>query len=79
MYAEIFIRVYVKNMVLIAQHSGTGKSWIELQRMKSRRLIIQCDGKTETQRPNIARRSMKGVKIMDVTISGNVRVNERQI
>ena len=46
--------------------------------MKSRRLIIQCDVKTETQRPNIVRRSM-GVKIMDVTISGNVRVNERQI
>ena len=50
-----------------------------LQRMKSSRLIIQCDVKTETQRPNIVRRSMKGVKIKKVTISANVRVNERQI
>ena len=42
---------------------------------------IQCDTKIEAQRPDIVLidKTMKEVKIVDVTIPGDERVNEREV
>ena len=42
---------------------------------------IQCNTKIETRRPNIVviDKTKKEVKIVDVTIPGDVRVNEREV
>ena len=43
--------------------------------------VIQCDTKIEAQRPEIVLidKNMKEVKIVDVTIHGDERVNEREV
>ena len=43
--------------------------------------IIQCDTKIEARRPDtvLIDKTMKEVKIVDVTISGDERVNKREV
>ena len=82
MYASIFIWDYVKNMALKEHHSGTRISQMGLLRKKILRdFTIQCDTKIEAWRPDIAiiDKTKKEVKIIDVTIPGDVRVNKRNV
>ena len=82
MYASIFIWDIVKNMALKEHRSGTRISQMELLRKKILRdFTIQCNTKIEAWRPDIAiiDKTKKEVKIIDVTIPGDVRVNKRNV
>lgn len=82
MYASIFIWDIVKNMALKEHRSGTRISQMELLRKKILRdFTIQCNTKIEAWRPDIAiiDKTKKEVKIVDVTIPGDVRVKKRNV
>ena len=79
MYAGIFIGDYVKNMTFKEHNSGTSMSQMELLGTKSTRFCeILQSSVIPARRQDIVviDKTKKEVKIVDVTISGDVRVNE---
>ena len=82
MQAGIFIGNYVKNMAFKEHNSGT--NMIKRQNKEYTILwyfTIQCNTKIEIQRPDIVAidKTNMEVKIVDVTIPGYERVNERKV
>ena len=81
MYVGIFTRDYAKSMTLKEHNSATIMNHREFFENKVHKILwdftISCDTKDEARRPDIVviDKTKKEVKIEDVTMPGDVRVN----
>ena len=85
MYTGIFIGNYTKNMTSKEHNNCTSMSQIELLRTKGTRFCgisqSSVDTKIEARRLDtvVIDKTKKKVKIVDFTILGDKRVNEREV
>ena len=84
MYAGIFIGDYAKSMAFKEHNSSTSMSQMELLRKKEYKILcdltVQCNSIIEDQRQDIVviDKTKKEVKIVYVTVPGDVQVSERK-